>query len=217
MKTIRYILFVTAFMLASNVYAQDISTYKSQKNDIKIGLFYSNDLNFSSDDITFTQESGFHNDYNQFNFTTGLTFDYYFSSNFSLGSGASYANRDFSGLYYCNVCSFQPLGPQKEEINLQFVQVPVTIRYYPYNKKIGLFGELGILNQLAINKSTSYQLNGNTYSLSGIAGAGIAYNISHTYSVQLITKYTKALSNIFRNADYDYRVLSFQLSLTKRL
>lgn len=222
METIKYVFVIIILTTASNTYGQSISFDKTKSN-VQIGLFYSYNRNLSSDNIVFDPETGFYNDYDRYNFTSGLTIAYFFSNNFALHSGVSYANRSFNGLFYCNSCSFYGPGPRRQKVNLKFIQVPVALRLYPYNRRISFFGELGIINQIMFefNEPTTYgaagQLHGNTYSLSGMVGAGAAYNFSPAFSVQLSVKYTNGLSNIFGNADYDYRILGIQLGLKRKL
>jgi hypothetical protein len=209
-------------MIASNTHGQSISSNKTE-NRIQIELYYSYNQNLSSENIDFSREIGFHNDYDRFNFTTGLNVVYFLNNNFALYSGMSYANRSFTGLFYCNACNFVGSGPQREKANLKFIQFPVALRIYPYNNKIGIFGELGIINQImfGFNKLNTYgatdQLKGNTYSLSGMIGAGVVYNFSPEFSAQLSVKYTNGLSNIFANADYNYRILGVQLGIKRKL
>lgn len=215
MKIIRYIVVAAILMIASSAYGQ-VATYNNlEQSKLQLGLFYSYNQNISSDNITLRQETGFRNDYDQFNFTVGLTALYYLNNNFALRSGASYANRSFSGTFYCNVCIFAPPGPQQEKIELQFIQVPIAIRYYPYNQKIGVFGEVGIFNQFMINKPALKRLKEHIYSVSAILAAGLKYRFNYGFTAQLSVKYTDSLSEIFKNADYSYKVLGVQLSLLK--
>lgn len=216
MTIIRYGLLFTFLMVASNAYGQQISSNKTQ-NNIQVGLFYSYDQNLSGNNINFSSESGFYNDYGQLNFTAGLTVTYFLNNKFALHSGISYANRNFSGIYYCHTCEFTTPGPQKRKLSLQFVQIPVAIRIYPYKGKFSIFGELGIINQIMFNKPSTNFLHGKTYSLSGVVGVGTAYNFSSAFSVQLSVKYTNGLSDIFQDTDYSYRIWGVQLAIIRKL
>src|SRR5699024_409955 len=121
-------------------------------------------------------EVGYRINYNKTYFTAGINLEYYLLKNFILHSGVSYSNRSFDGTYYCNVCQYIGSSQKPIKINLRFFQIPISGRRYLYINEFGLFGELGILNQLLVDKPIqSTRLDARTYSLSGIAGVGIEY------------------------------------------
>lgn len=216
MGAIRYFLFLTILMVTSNAYAQEFSFDGASKSNIQVGLYYSLDTNLSSDNIEFDQYSGYKTNYNQNNFTAGLNLQYFMLRNFALYSGVSYSKRQFNGTFYCYTCDIVgTIQPQK--FSLQFIQIPITVRYHPYKNKIGVFGELGLQNQLMLRKSNTNALEGNTYSVSAILGAGVEYSFGHGLTAQLSAKYTDSLSEIFKKADYSYKILGIQLSFLKEL
>ncbi len=197
-------------------YGQSIS---SHKGNISIDIFHSFDQNMSGVSMSYKGQNPawvYENDYNRVNYTIGISSLYYFMNDFALRSGVSYANRNFSNRYYCAVCMTDILPPVRN-ITLKFVQVPIGIRYYPYNHKIGFFAEIGILNQFLVNKPQINNLKGNSYSLSDIISAGAVYNFSYGFSFQIATKYSNGLSDIFKKADYSYKVFGVQMGLIKKL
>lgn len=215
MKTIRYIFVLPILVIASNVYGQDATYNNSAQSKLQLGVSYSSDINLSAEEIAFSQNTGYKTNYNQYNFTIGLNAQYFIIENFALQSGLSYSSRQFEGTFYCYVCDVigDPFKPQK--ISLQFLQVPIAVKYYPYNSKIGFFGKLGVLNQFMIGKPDIERLEENTYLLSALLGAGVKYRLNYGFTTQLSVRYTNSLSDTFKNADYSYNMLGMQLSLLK--
>lgn len=218
MWVVRYFFFVPILLIvAPNAYGQGVSSGNAQKGNLRVGLFYSFDANLSAENIESSQETGYRTRYNKGNFTTELNLQYAMIRNLALQSGVSYSDRQFTGTYYCNVCDFIT-PPQPEEINLQFLQVPILLKYYPYIRDIGFFGKVGVLNQFMIDKpNIKYELEGHTYSLSGMVGAGIGYNFGHGFTAEISAEYTKGLTQIFKSADYSYNILGVQLSFLKKI
>ncbi|MEL7834246.1 outer membrane beta-barrel protein [Fodinibius sp. Rm-B-1B1-1] len=218
MRVIKYFLLATVLMLSTNSYAQNGVSENEQKNNFQVGLFYSINTNLSGD-IELSDEIGYRTKYNRNNFTAGLDLQYSIIKSLALQSGMSYSNRDFSGTYYCNVCDFMT-PPQQEEINLRFIQVPTALRYSNYFNNLGFFGKIGVLTQLVIeepNNNEFYELETNSYSLSGILGAGIEYKFGGAFSTALSTNYANGLTQIFEDADYSYKTLGIQLDLSIEL
>lgn len=215
MRAIRYFLLIYILLITSNTYGQDFLFDKKSKNSIQLGLFYSFDTNLSSDIIEIDQYSGYNVNNNQ-SFNAGLNLQYYILRNFAFYSGMSYSTREFEGKYYCENCLLVD-NPHLQKFNLQFLQIPTTVRYYPYQNNIGVFGELGFLNQIKLGNSKNNTLERNAYSLSAVLGAGTKYNIGYGLTVQLAAKYTHNLSEIFKEAEYSYKVLGIQLSVLKQL
>lgn len=216
MRVIRCLLFITVLMIASNTYAQNVLSQNEQKNNLRVGLFYSLDTNLSGDNIELSDEVGYRTKYNRNNFTAGLNLQYSIIKNFVLQSGVSYSNRDFSGTYYCNLCDFIT-PPQQNEINVQFLQFPVALKYSNSFNNLDFFGKIGVLNHFLVEEPNNYELEANSYSLSGILGVGMEYNFSHGFSTALSANYTNGLTKIFEDANYSYKTLGIQLNLSIEL
>lgn len=217
MRVIRCLLFVSVLMIASNTHAQNVLSENGQKQNLRVGLFYSLDTNLSGDNIELSDEVGYRTKYNRNNFSAGLNLQYSIIKNVALQSGVSYSNRDFSGTYYCNVCDFIT-PPQQEEIKLQFLQVPAVLKYSNYFNDLGFFGKIGALNQFLVKEpNNNYELEANSYSLSGILGAGMEYNFGHGFSTAFSANYVNGLTQIFEDAEYSYKTLGIQLTLSIEL
>ena len=110
--------------------------------------------------------------------------------------------------------------PQQENINLQFLQVPATLRYSHYFNNFGFFGKLGVINQFLVKESNNYEFNeleANSFSLSGSLGAGIEYKFGGGFSSALSANYMNGLTQIFETADYSYKTIDVQLNLSIEL
>jgi hypothetical protein len=221
MKKVKYILLLITLAFSSNAYAQETTSGKDYKHHFRIGLSYTFNTNLSADNIKLDRGIGYTIDYTHYNFAAGLNVEYSLLKNFTLNSGISYSSKSFEGLFYCNSCNFAGPGPKPEKMYLQFLQVPVTAKYYPYLHKISVFIQFGLLNQIMIDKPTGINgvlnLETKTYSLSGIIGPGIGYHFNSGFAVQFAVKYIKGFSGMFKDADYSYQVLGYQLSLIKKL
>ncbi|MCW9708216.1 hypothetical protein [Fodinibius salsisoli] len=210
----KYYLFVGLLIIGSTAYGQNMPSGEMQNNKFQLGFFYSTDQNLSGDQVKIDEYMGYETEYDQYNFLAGLTTTYSWRTQWALRSGLTYADRSFTGTFYCHVCDFIT-SPQPQSFDLAFVQVPIAIRYYPYRKRVSLFGELGILNQLMVKEPVISRLEANTYSLSSLIAAGIAYNISQQFSAQLSVQYSNGWSKLFKETDYSYQILGIELSLLK--
>lgn len=179
----------------------------SQTGKFRPGVFYSFDNNFSSDRISFDKYSGYSADYNKSNFSAGLSLDYSISGKLILVSGINYSDKSFTGKYYCDVCDIStPPGPEKIEI--QFIEIPVIAKYYFLRSRFDVFAEGGIGNLWRVNHKTDLEVE--KYFLSAKLGGGIEYPFLDRYSLQLSVVYTQNLTEVFRDAEYDYRIFAIK-------
>jgi opacity protein-like surface antigen len=211
----RYLFIVILLAISSSAYGQQELSDGTTSKQFEWGLFYSSDINESGEQIKIDQYTGYTTEYNHQNFSAGLTAAFNWRSHWSLRSGVTYADRKFTGTYFCHTCYFIRV-PESQDFNLAFLQIPVAIRYYPFRKKLSFFGELGFLNQLLLKKPAASRLETNTYSVSGLVGAGIKYNLAHRLSVQLSAQYSDGWSKMFTDTEYSYRILGIRLSLLKQ-
>ncbi len=84
-------------------------------------------------------------------------------------------------------------------------------------RSFGFFAEAGFVNNFMIEKPSTQDLEANIYSLSGKIGAGISYNFSYGFTAELSADYTNGFTDTFKDADYSYHILGFELSLLKSL
>ncbi len=206
MKKLLLLVLCLAFSFAT--YSQIVKS--SEKGTVRVGLQYAYDENRSSERIAFDQYSGYGADYDQPNYSVGLTLDYSITNRFMLLSGINYSDKSLTGTYYCAVCDFA-IPPTPEVIELQFIEVPVIARYYLLRARLGIFGEAGIGNLFAISNEMDFKEE--NHIINGKIGGGIEYSFLDRYAAHLAVDYAQNLTRVFENADYEYNVLGIKLSL----
>ncbi|MDY7395410.1 outer membrane beta-barrel protein [Aureibaculum sp. 2210JD6-5] len=217
MKTFRIQLIFLILSIGFNLNAQENSkeipkpTNQSTKK-IKVGLFYSYDKNLSDKDYTFVKYEGYSIDYNKPNYSLGAEIEFSLNPKFSIQSGVTYTNRDFTGTYYCAVCDFI-VAPQPEDINQQFLEIPLSAKYYFIPKKVLLFTEVGLVNQFIIKN----ELNENNYNISAKIGLGIGYQFNNHFSIEVATDYQNGISNLYKNSNFKQQILGFKVGIKKEL
>ncbi|MBQ4820286.1 outer membrane beta-barrel protein [Aquimarina sp. MMG016] len=219
-KGILFILFISIF---SNSFAQEES--KTIPGEFRAGIFYSLNKNLGPDYIYKSQFFGFLTDYDKINYSIGTSIEYEFNNNFSINSGISYSNYDFTAIYYDGLAPFSPgqsflQGPYK--INLRYIEIPLSVRYYLSFLKIKVLADIGIINQFIINGNREFapgeQFTDKRYISSGKLGIGVEYNINQKYAIQLISQYNQGLTTLFKDtSDFKTETLSFSLGVVKRL
>lgn len=188
-----------------------------EKGKFRLGVYYSYDNNLSSDRISFDEYIGYNADYDQYNYTTGFNLDHSITSKLILVSGINYSDRSFTGTYYCDVCDFLT-PPQPEKIELQFIEIPITAKYYFIRSIFDVFGEGGIGSLWRIRRiNGENDFEGKNHLLSAKIGGGIEYPFLDKYSFQLSVDYTQNLNQVFQDADYAYKVLGIKLGLAMDL
>lgn len=188
-----------------------------------LGLSSSIDLNLDPDRFALDEGTGYETDYDQFNYRVGLFVEYKTSGRFSVTSGMDYANKNFTGTYYCDFCDFgTPSLPEK--IKLKYFEIPINGRYYFTFKKIKPYGEVGVVNQFVIkaentnlqNRSDASTLE-STYFLSGKIGAGASIKVAPTIAVQFGIEYLQGFINLDKSPDYNTKMLGFKIAVLKQL
>lgn len=185
---------------------------KEPKNNLKIGLFYSFDKVLSDKNLSSTKYTGYSIDYSRPNYSLGAEIEYYINPKFSIQSGITYTNRDFTATYYCHVCDFI-VAPQPESINQEFLEIPLTAKYYFLSKKVLLFAEAGIVNQFTVKN----ELNENDYAASAKAALGVGYQFGNTYSIEISSNYQNGISNLYKDSNFKQQLLGFKVGIKKRL
>ena len=210
-------LLILSLSIGFNLHAQEntketliLSNQSSKK--IKIGLFYSLDKNLSDKSQSNSKYEGYAADYNKHNYSLGTEIEYKLNSKFSIQSGVTYSNRDFTGTFYCHVCDFIA-APQPEDINQQFLEIPLTAKYYFLSKKVLLFAEAGFVNQFTIKN----KLNENNYNANAKAALGVGYQFDNSYSIEISTNYQSGISNLYKNSNFKQQLLGFKVGIKKEL
>jgi hypothetical protein len=179
---------------------------------LKVGLTISPDIYFNSKSISLSKTTGFGSiDASQSNFTTGLIGEWSFSSNFDIGSGINYSRKDFSGTFYCTVCEFL-LAPQPEPIKVRFVEIPIFVRYYIFNKQFDVHVEAGITSGYlvnTINSSYTGTLSANKFQLSGQVGLGIDLDLGQRINLFLSSDFRQSFTNLLVDSNFKFRSVGF--------
>ncbi|MFC4873786.1 outer membrane beta-barrel protein [Negadavirga shengliensis] len=194
---------------------------------IRLGIFYVQDQPRGSDRIYIQEGIGYHRDFNQFNFTTGISMEYFVKERFSLNSGLAYSNRDFTIEPFCYLCTSLPQALlidtfriPYETVKLRSLEIPLTGRYYFTRSKFSLFGEGGLVNQIVLEKqhtiwADTWPIIARNYALSGRVAAGTEYKAGKNLGIQFSAEYTRYITNLYTSADYDYSVLGFSWGVVK--
>jgi len=177
-----------------------------------IGLNASIEKNLSSENIEFDRYTGYSAEYNKTNYRIGLSFKYEFKPKISINTGINYSNKDFTGTYYCAVCSYI-IPPSSQNIDFRFIEVPLTLKYYFLPNKMRLFGEFGLNNLFSLNK----EVIDNSYGLGIKLGGGIEYNLLKKIALQITMDYSNGISKLYKESEFKLKSLAFGIGITKRL
>jgi len=200
------IIFIVLFWATTGIEAQD------NPGRFGNGISASIEKNLSSETMAFTEYTGYSAAYIKTNYRLGLNMEYALKNEITLNSAIYYSNKDFTGTYYCAVCNFS-VAPSPQDIDFRFMEVPLTIRYYFFPKKIRLFGELGLNNQFVLSKNTTDK----KYGLGIKFGAGLEYNLGRNIALQLLIDYNKGITNFYDESDFKVDYLAFGIGAMKRL
>lgn len=205
MKSKILILLITIISL--NFYGQN-----DNPRNLRLGILFILDNNLSSENFAIDEYSGYSADYNKTNYKIGFSAEYLLKNGFTLNSGFNYSNKNFTGTYYCYTCNFAVL-PSPEKIELQFIEIPLSLRYYFLPSELKIYADIGLINQF----SMSNEIVENKYNISGKLGCGIEYNLNPKLALQLVTEYNKGLTNMFKESDFKIKTISFGLGIMKKI
>ena len=181
-------------------------------NNFRFGITASIDENLNSETITFDQYTGYSAEYDKINYQLGLNLEYKLKQDFSINTAIQYANRDFTGTYFCAVCYFS-VPPNPEDIDFRFIEVPLSLRYYFLPDKLGLFGEVGVNNQFLINQ----EVTDNSFALGIKLGAGIEYDFTQKIALQFLVDYNKGITNLYNESNFKLNYLGFGVGIMKKI
>lgn len=180
--------------------------------NLRLGLLYTLDNNLSSERFEVGKYTGYSAEYNKPNYKIGLSIEYLLKNRFSLNSGLNYSNKNFTGTYYCAICYFS-VPPSPKTIELQFIEIPVSLRQYFLPNKLKIYADIGLINQFEITNKIIEK----KYNISGKLGCGIEYNLNPKLAFQLMTEYNKGLTNMFKETDFKIKTISFGLGIVKKI
>jgi len=204
------LLFVGAFLSSETLKSQD-----STRNKIRLGLSASYEKNTSSESIPFNDFNGFSAEYDQFNYRFGLDLEFFFNDNLTINTAVKYSNKDLTGTYFCAFCDFiLPYTSGASEFN--FIEVPITIKYYFLPAKIRLFTEAGLNNIFSLN---DLEFDGRTDSFTvGLKiGGGVEYNLNQQLAVQVKIDYNTSITGVLKDSDFNIQSLNIGFGILKRL
>jgi hypothetical protein len=205
MKTNLIILFI--LILSINSYGQ---VTKENNSDWKIGVKFSYDNNSSSRKIVNSQYTGHSLDFDKFNYTTGIKIEKKIFNKFSIISGLEYSNKDYTGTFYCDVCTFI-VATKPRYFELQFVQIPTSLKYEYQINSFSLFALGGITNSFTVKN----QLNEKDYLLGMNIGLGIAYEIYENWILELTSEYNNSLTKLYKDESFDQKYTGIGIAIKK--
>lgn len=200
------IIILFAIIISINSYSQE------ETKNFRIGVILTLDSNLSSERIEFDKYTGYIAEYNKTNYKIGISAEYLLKNGFTINSGFNYSNKNFTGTYYCAVCNFL-IPPSPEKIEMQFVEIPLSLRYYFLPSSLKVYADIGLINQFSLKN----KIIENKYNISGKLGFGIEYNLNSNLAFQLGTEYNHGLTNIFKESNFKIKTISFGLGIIKKI
>lgn len=207
-------LLITFLLLQFNLYSQNTSPWN-------IGIEFSTDnISFSDDidGIDYILTDGVNGyegiEYDQNNYTLGLTTNYFLGNKWGLSSGILYSNKDFTGSYRCIYCNIYDTS-NPEIIEQMFLVVPISINYSLLTGKLKLVLESGFKNNFEIQNNAQGTSKG--YFLEAFIGASINYEFTANLTAGLGYNYQTAITDLYNSDEYYLRTSSFPLQLNYAL
>lgn len=208
-------------LLSFNLWSQSDDKSSINADPMKIGLLISYDENVSSNVFQFNEFAGYLSNYDKENYSIGVLYEWEFKPDFSFNTAILYSNKDFTGTFYCDTCTFI-MPPQPETISWRFLEIPLSLRYYFINESFQFFLDLGLVNQFNIEKGVALKgiLDGesyaNDYILSGKTDLGVGYAFDNSWGLQLIGSYQRNLSSVVSTGSADLQFIAARLGITKQ-
>ena len=145
------ILLIAFLLLQFGVFSQNDSK-------LSIGIEFSNDnLSFSEGErndfiVTDGNVNGYAVEFDNSNYSFGLTADYLIQGNFGLSLGILFSNKDLIGTYNCGTCEYldMPSISVSQIIKQRFLTIPISINYNFSPGKLKPIVESGLRNNFEI-------------------------------------------------------------------
>jgi len=211
-------LLLSFFLIQTGLYAQE-------KSDWDIGIVFSIDQLSMADGrfgkdylVTNDNLNGYAVDFDQVNFSLGLSSEYHIQKKLSLSSGIMFSNKDFTGTYNCAICIIPLVGyfiPNPETIKQQFLTIPLSLNYSLSTGKFIPVLTGGFRNNIEIKNDLKKQSRG--YFLEGFVGASINYAFIEKLNAGIDYRYQTALSDLYKTDDFKLRTSSFFLQVSYSL
>ncbi len=194
-----------------------ISVYSQNNTQWSFGIEFSTDnISFSAerDGIDYIEMEGANAvevEFDQNNYSLGLTTNYYFGEKLAVSSGFLYSNKDFTGTYndciLCNVHSFSI----PEIIEQRFLVVPISVNYSLLTGKLKPVINGGLKNNVEIKNDLDKLSKG--YFLEAFLGATIYYEIIKNLEAGIGYNYQAAISDLYKTDEFNLRTNSFSFRI----
>jgi hypothetical protein len=193
-------------------------TDNPQQDKWKIGLVLSPDHHFSNS-VSFGDETGYHLRQHGLKYTAGVIAQLAIKPKLEIGTGIGYSNKDHSEFYYF------PMDPTIDyilfdsELNLRYIEIPVTARYN-FFKTLHFHVETGLINGfLASNQNTRYErrLPIHKFLLSGEFGLGLNYDVEKRSNFSMTAFYRQSLTAFADNASSKLRSVGVMIGITWKI
>lgn len=194
-----------------------ISVYSQNNPRWSFGIEYSTDNLFFSDEragIDYIQMKGANAlevEFDQSNYSLGLTTNYYFGEKLAVSSGFLYSKKDFTGTYndciLCNVLS----SSIPEIIQQRFLVVPISINYSLLTGKLKPVIIGGLKNNFEIKNDLDTISKG--YFLEAFIGASIYYEFIKKLEAGIGYNYQAAISDLYKTDEFNLRTNSFSFRI----
>ncbi|WP_200975600.1 outer membrane beta-barrel protein [Echinicola sp. 20G] len=211
------LLLLSFFLIQTSLYAQEKGQwgfgieFSVDKMDLAMDRFHNNYL------VTDGNVNGYGVDFDQFNFSLGLSSQYHIQKKLSLSSGILFSNKDFSGTYSCASCltQFRLFYPEVVLVKQQFLTIPLSINYSLLTGRLRPVLTGGFRNNIEVKNDLDELSNG--YFLEGFLGAGIYYALAEKLDAGIGYRYLTALSDLYKTDDFNLRSNSIFLQVNYSL
>ncbi len=208
------ILLISFLLFQFSLYSQNTSQWN-------IGIEFSTDnISFSEDtdgiDYILTEGANGYDgiEYDQKNYTLGLTTNYFLGEKWGISSGILYSNKDFKGDYGCIFCNMVRV-PNPEIIEQRFLVVPIAINYSLLTGKLKPILEGGIKNNFEIQNNARGKSNG--YFLEAFVSASINYGFTEYLSAGIGYNYQTAITDLYSSNEYNLTTRGFLFQINYAL
>jgi hypothetical protein len=184
------LMLLTTTTVLSQTYADNPGTWKIGIN-FTPGIFLNATSNMNNGIIGYTVEpSGFA-------FSTGLTGYMTLKPKLDFGTGLLYSQKDYTLQSYCYVCEYI-VDPPPEPVNEKFIEIPVLLRYYFFDRKFDMHVETGITGGYLINdleRNSEEEIFTSKFLLSGQLGFGFSIDLGQNFNLGWTAIYKQTLTN----------------------
>ncbi len=210
----KYILLLPLVLLVTLLLAQEVPVVH---HPWQIGLVYAQDNQLPLGTFGPREPNGFDYTEDKSNATFGVSVIRNLNHHWSLRSGLLYANRDVTGVYYCQACD--PTG-EPHSLSIRYLTIPLGVRYQVPIQRFSIFGETGLATGFLLGSPRDgFPLFGRkTYKtalLESVSGIGGSIYLSDRFIAQIGMQYSQTLFHFDNRYGYEwrFRILSVQAGI----